>query len=160
MITPVVADVSLQTLVGLIKVIGEFINNIASIGVPIWSMTILGFIYFMVKRLLKKVVENLKPDFTSYKEDIIEGVKWEWAWSNSTYRGSYDFAGDSPIPTCNDCKGYLVVVGREYDSYYLECENCGFNKSLKKLSFKEYQARIKREIYRRVKIEHWKMNTD
>ncbi len=155
-VTPIVAYVKSQSFYEAIKTICVFIIKILTYGVSVWILIIIAIIYFFLKKMVKRFSANIEPDFTSYTSDVLDDIYWEWGWFQSIYQGGYDFKGNSPVPICKRCQGYLVVRTRGYHIDYLECESCGFNKSLENLEFKEYQDKIKREIYRRVRIGQWK----
>ncbi|MCG3089306.1 hypothetical protein [Sporosarcina cyprini] len=155
-ITPIIAPVKLQSFYEAIKTIGLFIKKILSYGVPVWIIIIIGIAYLFLLKMVKSFSAKIEPDFTSYTSDVLDDIHWEWAWFKSIYKEGYDFKGDTPVPICKRCQGYLVIGSRGYNISFLECENCGFSKSLENLVFKEYQDKIKKEIYRKVRTGQWK----
>ena len=158
-VTPMIAPVKWQSFYEVIKTIGLFIINILSYGVPVWIIIIIGVAYLFLIKMVKRFSANIEPDFTSYTSDVLDDIHWEWGWFKSIYQGGYDFKGNSPVPICKRCQGYLVVRTRGYHIKFLECESCGFNKSLENSEFVEYQDKIKREIYRKVRTGQWKADS-
>ncbi|OME41440.1 hypothetical protein [Paenibacillus odorifer] len=157
--TPIVAYIKSQTFIQAFKTILSavwwFIKVVLTFGIPVWVLLlIIGLFFLMIFILSKKPVQHVKPDFTSYTEDNIEGIHWEWEWYQ-TYSGKYDLSSNSPVPTCSSCKGFLVLGHHLYGGNHLVCENCKVEKKLNDWSLEEYLERIKREIYRRVKAEEW-----
>lgn len=85
----------------------------------------------LVKKGIKYINSKTEPHLTTYREDEMYGIQWEWSW---VFTGSgYSIQANTPVPFCKGCKGNLVgkeEYGGFRSSLCLVCENCGFKKNM------------------------------
>ncbi|MCR8641466.1 hypothetical protein NV379_02240 [Paenibacillus sp. N1-5-1-14] len=162
-ITPFVSYVKSIPLIESIKVIWEVILSVLNFGVPIWIIICFFVVFWIIVKVLNSKSSTEIHPFNSYKEDIIEGVKWEWEWIKM-YDGSYDVNKNTLVPTCKKCKGLLILKPDSGDYYYsdrqvLYCEHCDSkHKTLQ--DPEELINKVKREIIRKVRSGEWKLIED
>lgn len=127
----------------------SLIRSVLNFGIPVWALLLVVIIYFkLIKPISKSINRNSHPDFLDYKSDVIEGIRWEWEWYS--YYGKYNVS-NKIAAVCVNCNGYLVDNRRSYNINTLECEHCGFKKTIKEWEHEDYRNKIKREILRRVR---------
>lgn len=91
--------------------------------IPIWYILII-LLGFLILFLLINMIRNFKkPLYMNYNEDILQGLKWRWAWINKKKHGR-------PNAYCPNCDR-LVSIDFSYASCRTEvkCINCNFYKS-------------------------------
>jgi hypothetical protein len=103
------------------KVIVSSITTILTYGIPVWVLILIIGLGISIAWIYFTFFRSELPNFLSYKEDIIDDIKWSWNWFKRS-DGKYDMEVNQPVALCKDCSGYIVV---RY-SYILHCENCGF----------------------------------
>lgn len=137
-----------------LKTIWEWVLSIFTFSIPFWIILVTVIIIFIVKRIIRYIPES-KPDFLNYTSDVIEGIKCEWSFN--TYGGQLSFYGNTPVPVCNNCDGFLVLDSSDYYILQLKCEHCSYKKQIS--DFSEFQDKIKREIIRRIRTNTWENNS-
>lgn len=151
--TPIVAYTKSISFIKSLKTIWEWIISLLTFGIPVWIILLVVFVAVTVLRIINTLAKN-KPDFLDYKSDIVEGIKWEWEFY--TYGGKYNFSSPTPVPICRNCDGYLVLDNSHYHILKLRCEHCSFEKQISEDNFSNYQEKIKREIFRRIRTNSWR----
>ena len=154
--TYLVSYINSISMLNALKAVYSFILNVIvtvlSFNVPIYVILLLIILFSLVLIFIKKLIYSIKEDKDSplnYKEDKIEDVRWVWDWID--VYGRNDFRGNTPVPLCNHCKGNLIEKDFNYD-YFLYCEHCEYKKKIPE-GYKDYQEKIKREIYRRLRVK-------
>ncbi|WP_127486813.1 hypothetical protein [Paenibacillus ehimensis] len=159
-ITPIVAYLKSVSILNSLFLIWEFILSIFNFKISLWIIIVSIILFVIVRKLIKNAdIEKDFNPFSTYKEDIIDGIKWEWKWIPSS--SGYTLPKNSPVPTCNNCKGFLVSEHERYYPYgnLLVCEHCSFEKKIT-IDLKDYREKIRREIFRRVRSGEWKSSVD
>lgn len=150
--TPIVAFTRSISFSKSLNVIWDWFLSALTFGIPLWVVLLAIVILLTARRIIRSIPES-KPEFLSYTNDVIEGIKWEWSFYIS--EGKYDFDGNTPIPVCNNCDGYLVLNNSGYHILKLRCEHCSYEKQLSESDGTEYHNKIKREIMRRIRTNNW-----
>ena len=104
-----------------------------------------------------KLIPLEKLPFEDYTEDIVEGLKWRWEWTDGNVSNLSCF--------CQICDATLIYVPRHSDVVLL-CEKCPPNGKESGIRVKgriitteedtEYlEGRVEREIYRRIRTDDY-----
>ena len=132
---------------------------IDSYFLPGWAWLVIFILAFigLINIFLAIKGESEEPEFKSYVEDLIHGVKWRWSWVDNQASNVWCF--------CPNCDATLVYDDSSCHSYYSDvnktdfiCENC--NRSVMASingGDKDYvTGAVKREIGRRIRTDEYK----
>ena len=126
---------------------------ISKYPVPGWGLLTVGLVLVGLLHVCMKLIPLEKLPFEDYTEDIVEGLKWRWKWTDGNVSNLSCF--------CQTCDATLIYVPRHSDVVLL-CEKCPPNGKESGIRVKgriitteedtEYlEGRVEREIYRRIR---------
>lgn len=123
----------------------KFINSVflSVVAVPLWILIILILLSLVLVTLFIKRLQA--PHFTSYKEDVFDGMRWRWG-----YDSSYQIKSLTPFCLNDD----TVMVHSEDvlgASTFFICETCKSRLGRFRGNYSENIFRVKRQIDRKAR---------
>ena len=133
---------------------------IVSYSIPGWAWLVI-LIFALVGLVAICIVikgESQEPEFKSYTEDFIHGVKWRWSWVGNQISNVWCYCPRcDAILICDDSScSYLSFSDIKKTDFI--CENCGRNVVASITGGDKYYTigAIEREIDRRIRTNEYR----
>jgi hypothetical protein len=98
----------------------------------------------------KTVRQNETPDWTSYRTDSFDGLRWRWRYLEKGRIDSlYSFC-----PVC-DYQVFPDSTSRFADRIGFQCESCGKNLGTHQGSYAHLESKVTRLIQQKLRTESW-----
>lgn len=133
---------------------------ISSYSLPGWFLIILFMLaLFSIGMIIYAWKEKHQPEYKSYTEDFLYGVKWRWTWNGSSINNIWCY--------CPVCDATLVYDDNSYNRLYYGatpktdfiCENCSrqIKASIEGGNKRYALGLIEREVHRRIRTGQYKI---
>ena len=133
----------LTTVWSIIKWIGNLVWTIINFDLKVWwvilAISLLTLLLYIIVKF--KGIENFKPDFYNYNEDILKEWRWSWEWVFSDSLKAWCLTNLKAH--CPKCETPMMSQSVSYQMQF-ECPRCGFNSSDRQ---PDEFAKIERIIY-------------